>query len=201
MMLLNVPGLKASDICSAVVEQATPALDELLQTIGKGGAMTLVGTATASRETMALVRMDEVATINGRTLAEIETEGAKAAPAPIKAAELVRRCHAGLNRYERIGPTPTVIDGRLKDLHEAGGGGLHIIVDRIEGLTPSAFCLAVMQRPTEAAETKLQQIGQGGRIRLTGAGSAEQGSLSAARLDVETIEGPEAADAAAKGAP
>ena len=195
VLLRNVPGLGRNDLCSAVIERATAPLDELLQTIGKDGAMTLVGTATASRETIAVVRMDDVASINGRTLAEIEAEAAKTAAAPITAAELVRRCNAGLERYERLGPTPTVIDGRLKDAHEGGGGSLVMIVDHVDGLKPAAFCMAELRRPTEAAERKLQQIGRSGRIKLTGNATTDQGSLSAVRmLDVEMIDGPETGD-------
>ena len=200
VLLRDIPGLDRNDLCSALIGRATGTLDELLQTIGKGGSITLVGSATASRETLAVVRMEDVASINGRTLAEIETEGAKTAPAPIRAAELVRRCNAGLERYERVGPTPTVIEGRLKDAHEGGGGSLVMIVDHVDGLKRAAFCMAELRHPTEAAETKVQQIGRGGRIRLTGKATTEQGSLSAVRmLDVERINGPDTGETASDG--
>lgn len=195
ILLRNVPGLDEDDICSAIVERATPTLDELLQTIGKHGAVTLVGTARASRDTVAVVRMEEVASINGQTLAEIEEEGQEAGPTPVTAAELVRRCNTGLERYERTGSTATTIEGRLKDVH-TGDDSLMMTVNHVEGMEAEAFCLAVLRCPTESDETKLQQIGKGGRITLTGQASSDQGSLTAVHMhEVKTINGAQTGQA------
>ncbi len=160
VMLRDVPGLGHNDVCSAVVERASTGLDELLIGIGKNGAITLTRSASASRDTIAPVRMHSVDAINGRSLAEIEAEAPSKEPMP--AAELVRRCHAGLERYQRVVAVRTVIRGHLKDVQGTGRDTLYIVVNRVDELKPEAFCMAELARPSEAAEQKLQRIGKDG---------------------------------------
>lgn len=70
-------------------------------------------------------------------------------------------------------------------------------MDHVDGLDRWAFCLTELRHPTETADAKLQKIGKGGRIRLTGSASAEHGGLAAVRMhDVETIEGPDTTEPA-----
>ena len=189
LLLRNVPGFDQNELCSGIIERASGPVDEVLQRIGKGGPVTLVGPGTASGEGTARVRLTSVQAINERSLAEIEEMAGEPA-SPMSAAELVRRCHNGLERYERLGPVQTVIKGHLEDVEGASTETLHIIVNQIEGLAPKAFCIARLCHPTVAAEERLQEIGKGGEITLKGSTTADHKSLSALQMqDIQEITG------------
>ena len=79
LMVQEVRGMAAHDICSAVVDRPAPAVDECLARIGRGGRIALKGQATASPETVARVHIHRVDMINGRSLAAIAAEDG---PAP-----------------------------------------------------------------------------------------------------------------------
>ena len=69
-----------------------------------------------------------------------------------------------------------------------------MVIDGIRGLRPEAFCIADLWRPTPETEQTLAAIGKGGRLKVTGAASAEENGLCALRLDavysVEAIDRP-----------
>ena len=188
VILRNVRGLKQNDLCSAEIDVPSPGLDRLLLEIGKDGDITIVGMGTARRDTTARIRVRNVRTINGRTLQELRTEGEKADTEPLGAAELVRISQAGLERYERPGPTPTRVAGRLKDVGGNQADTLYMVIDRIDGLPPDSFCITELRYPSKATDQLLQEIGEGGRIAVTGLGRIEPRMLSAVRLNnIETI--------------
>ena len=60
-----VDGMNPHDFASATVDDPSPAVDQVLESIGKGGRISLVGLATAGSDAIARVRMHEVHTGNG----------------------------------------------------------------------------------------------------------------------------------------
>ena len=65
LMVQEVRGMAAHDICSAVIDRPAPAVDECLARIGRGGRIALKGQATASTEAIARVHIYRVDMING----------------------------------------------------------------------------------------------------------------------------------------
>ena len=181
LMVQEVRGMAAHDICSAVIDRPAPAVDECLARIGRGGRIALKGQATASPETIARVHIHRVDMINGRSLAAIAAEDGPARP--LAAAELHRRANGGLERYVRIAASGR-IDGHLKDVHRGGAPGeAYAIINHVDGLDSRQFCIAVVPQVDKQTEELLEKIGRGGRIRLTGSCTAEAGGLAAVRMD------------------
>ena len=137
LMVQEVRGMAAHDICSAVIDRPAPAVDECLARIGRGGRIALKGQATASPETIARVHIHRVDMINGRSLAAIAAEDGPARP--LAAAELHRRANGGLERYVRIAASGR-IDGHLKDVHRGGAPGeAYAIINHVDGLDSRQF--------------------------------------------------------------
>ena len=190
----HVADLDKTDFCSATITGKSRAIDEVLERIGKGGNVELIGTAVSRKDALPAVEMSMVERVNGRSLAEIETAHETESSEPLAAAELARRAHAGLERYARSPPTPTRINGRLRDVHDAPTG-LFIVIDNVEGLEVNDFCLAELRHPREEEETILQGIGQGNRILVTGIAKSEAGGLAKVIMhEVQTITGTTESD-------
>ena len=86
------------------------------------------------------------------------------------------------------------IDGRLRDVDDAATG-LFIVIDNVEGLETNDFCLAELRHPTEEEETRLQTIGKGNRILVTGVAKSEAGGLAKVVMhEVHTIAGTSESD-------
>ena len=181
LMVQEVRGMAAHDICSAVIDRPAPAVDECLARIGRGGRIALKAQATASPETIARVHSHRVDMINGRSLAAIAAEDGPARP--LAAAELHRRANGGLERYVRTAASGR-IDGHLKDVHRGGAPGeAYANINHVDGLDSRQFCIAVVPQVDKQTEELLEKIGRGGRIRLTGSCTAEAGGLAAGRMD------------------
>ena len=60
-----VDGLRAHQMATATVRKPTAEIDQLLESIGRNGRITLVGMASPSRDGIARLRMTDVRTING----------------------------------------------------------------------------------------------------------------------------------------
>ena len=65
IVIRPVKGLGGHNFASATIAKPSTEVDRLLEDIGKGGEITLVGLATAGKDTITRVRMHEVHTING----------------------------------------------------------------------------------------------------------------------------------------
>ena len=190
----HVADLGKTEFCSATITATSRAIEEVLERIGKGGNVELIGTAVSRKDALAAVEMSTVESVNGRSLAEIETAHETESSGPLAAAELARRAHAGLQRYARSPATPARIDGRLRDVHDAATG-LFIVIDNVEGLEKNDFCLAELRHPTDEEETRLQTIAKGNRILVTGVATSEAGGLAKVVMhEVHTITGTTESD-------
>lgn len=87
-------------------------------------------------------------------------------------------------------------------MHDAATG-LVIVIDNVEGLETNDLCFAELRHPTENEETKLQTIGKGNRIVVTGVAKSEAGGLAKVVMhEVHTIaESSESDDCTQKGEP
>ena len=74
VIMREVAGLERDDICSATIASATRGLDDTLAAIGRTGRITVTGNGEAGSSWIGRLRIEDVDTVNGKPVNEIEAE-------------------------------------------------------------------------------------------------------------------------------